>query len=155
MAGVCPKGDDPLTIGQSYRQFTITTGADAGISLDGHFKFTFLGETVRFSASGITWTSAECEASIENLDNIDDVDCVQSGLDSGDTLSAIYTVTMKGFPTIPYENNIFRHNGNPSLGQMSCDISEITQGINPSCVIADVTNSNIAGKRVLCALMLQ
>lgn len=126
--GICPKGDDPMTIGQAHRQFSITTGGDVGTTLGGHFKFTFLGETIRFSADKLQWTDVECEADFEALDNINDVDCAQTDLDPG----AKYTVTLKSFPTIPHENNIFYHDGNPTLDQMSCDISEVTSGSNPS-----------------------
>eukprot|EP00957_Ditylum_brightwellii_P101956 7770873-Ditylum_brightwellii.AAC.1 len=143
---ICPKGDDPLTTGQVYRQFSITTGGDSGTALDGFFKFTLLGETFRFPANGVTWTSTACEEAFENLDNIDDVDCAQSNLDSADVLSATYTVTLKSFPIIPHENNIFFHDGNPGLGDITCDINGITQGSNPSCVIADVVNTNIIGE---------
>ncbi len=38
----------------------------------------------------------------------------------------IYTVEITAFPALPYQNNIFNHNGNPGIAQFSCDISQVT-----------------------------
>jgi hypothetical protein len=47
---LCPKGDDPATIGQSNRQISISTGAKGG-QLAGHFDFTFMGQSIGFDAT--------------------------------------------------------------------------------------------------------
>jgi len=103
------------------------------------------GETLRVAASGVEWTAANCESDFEQLNNIEDVNCAQSNLDSSDTLSATYTITLNSFPKIPHENNIFSHEGNPILSQITCDTSEVISGTNPTCVVTDVTNTNIKG----------
>lgn len=47
---LCPKGDDPVTVGQSNRQISISTGAKSG-QLAGHFDFTFMGQAIGFDAT--------------------------------------------------------------------------------------------------------
>ena len=43
-----------------------------------------------------TWAET-CASKLESLPNIQDVDCFQSNLDSGDTLSATYSVTLRSY----------------------------------------------------------
>ena len=73
------------------------------------------------------------------------VDCFQSDLDSGDTLSATYTVTLKSFPTIPHENNIHYHDGNPDINHIFCDTNDAT-GSNVYCNVTDSVSTNLVGK---------
>lgn len=61
-----------------------------------------------------------------------------------------YVITFMKFPTVPYENNIFSHSGNPALSSFSCDASEMTsissstgKHSRPYCILQDVTNSNL------------
>lgn len=46
---MCPKGDDPFTTGQGFRQFSLTTSAKDGL-LSGHFDFSFMGASIGFDA---------------------------------------------------------------------------------------------------------
>lgn len=44
------------------------------------------------------------------------------------------TVTFTKWPKYPAENNLHFHSGNPTLSQMSCDITKAT-GSSPTCTI--------------------
>lgn len=111
-----------------------------------HTSIHTVGESLRFPANGLVWTAGNCESDLETLSNIKDVDCTQSSLDSSDTLSATYTIIFNSYPTIPHENNIFFHQGNPPLDDIVCSTAEVTSGTNPTCVVSDVINSNLVGK---------
>lgn len=63
----CPKGDDPLTTGQSYRTVYLSTNATAG-SLTGSFTVTFDGESFSLPFNA---TSSQCEEAWETLDNVE------------------------------------------------------------------------------------
>ena len=75
-----------------------------------------------------------------------------------DSLGANYTVTFNQFPTIPHENNIFAHTGNPPLSAFQCDISEVaslSSVTNPYCKIYDSSATNVqeyeqCSKRGIC-----
>ncbi|GMH52097.1 hypothetical protein TrRE_jg12444, partial [Triparma retinervis] len=120
---ICPKGDDPMTSGQNYREITLETGATSGL-LGGYFKFNFQGETVRFSANSSNWTSTQCDSDIESLPNVASVTCVRAAANPA-RLSANYTIKFIAWPAIPHENNIYSHSGNPNLMDFSCDVSEV------------------------------
>ena len=139
---ICPKGDDPMTTGQAYREIVIESGASSGL-LGGFFDFSFLGESVRFSANASNWTATDCDRDIESLANVQSVTCTRTGANSA-RLSANYTVKFLSWPSMPYENNVYSHSGNPSLLDFSCDISEAGgTAVNPYCKIYDVTATNI------------
>ncbi|GMI18818.1 hypothetical protein TrLO_g6162 [Triparma laevis f. longispina] len=149
---ICPKGDDPLTNGQNYRKIVVATGADAGAGavMGGFFKFNFLGESVRFSANASNWTSTQCDTAIDGLLNVQESNCVRSGgtvatgADQRFLLGANYTITFQSFPTFPYENNVYNHNGNPNVLDFSCDVSEVSgTALNPYCRIWDVQSTNV------------
>ena len=131
---ICPKGDDPLTNGQNYRAIVMETGATSGV-LGGFFKFNFLGESIRFSANASNWTTTECDAAVDSLLNVESSTCVRSN-GNGATLGANYTITFLSFPTFPYENNVHSHDGNPSVLDFSCDMSEVAgTAVDPYCRI--------------------
>jgi hypothetical protein len=59
-------------------------------------------------------------------------------LQSYDAVSgaASYVVTLKKFPVLPYENNIFFHEGNPSISDFYCNTA-FTNGTGVSCNVTD------------------
>jgi len=130
---LCPKNDDPITVGQNSRAITMDLTADAGAT--GNVRFTFMGFT---SALSITASSVECKAAMERLLSVEEVTCTRAAVTDGFR----YTIKFKKFPVFSSENNIHSHNGNPSLDMFHCDISDVS-GTNVECVLADSTTINI------------
>ena len=63
------------------------------------------------------------QAGWETMPNIDDVSC---SLEMQGDYGSIYTVELNTFPSLPYQNNVFNHFGNPGLDSFSCDISQVS-----------------------------
>lgn len=72
--GMCPKGDDPLTTGQSDRVLMLRTTAQGG-SLDGEVLFTFNGESASLSADAQQVGDQECARALMSMPNIGSVSC--------------------------------------------------------------------------------
>lgn len=108
-------------------------------TLAGQFKFVFLGQSFYFNANANLFNETECETAFRTLSNVEDVTCSRTSptLVSG----ATYTINFLSFPTKPYENNIFNHDGNPPLSSFQCDTSLVTGGVSPACVLSDVNAS--------------
>ena len=73
-AGLCPKGDDPLTTGQADRAFMLRTTAEGGL-LGGELSFTFNGETTTLDANAHRTGDRECVSALQALPNIEQVSC--------------------------------------------------------------------------------
>jgi hypothetical protein len=129
---MCPKGDDPVTTGQTYRSIKITTSAATG-ALSGTVSINFLGYTTSFDADPSAADSNACTTAITNLDNVLSASCTKGAEANG---GAPYTVVFTAWPTFPAEDNIHSHTGNPGLTDFSCDISAVS-GDTPACVITD------------------
>jgi hypothetical protein len=141
---ICPKGDDPMTTPQNYRQIILTTGATSGF-LTGFWKFGFLGETIRISANASNYTAVQCDQDFESLPNVEEVTCTRTPQNNGN-LGANYTITFKRFPVLPHENNIFSHSGNPALLDFSCDASELTTAggaVGAFCKVVDSVATSV------------
>ena len=67
---MCPKGDDPDTIGQASRKITITTGGSTS-ALSGLFTLHFAGFSTTFDADSDQTSNAICKAFAEALPNVD------------------------------------------------------------------------------------
>ena len=134
---MCSKGDDPRTTGQVDLKFTITTSGTSGTALAGFFTLHYLGHATQFKADAYspTFSNTNCKTFVELLPNIESATCVVSSI-SSDHRGAIYTITVTKYPTIPYENNFFSHNGNPTVDDFACSIDDLTAGANPSCIVA-------------------
>lgn len=142
---MCPKGDDPVTIHNGFRTIEIATSVSSGI-LAGYFVFTFNDQEFSFPALGNDWSSADCEAAFEALPNIRMVKCTQGALLSGG--STTYLVQFLQWPVMPYENNLFTNDGNPTLSQFRCSTEYVTSGSSPGCTISDVAANDIPGKEM-------
>lgn len=130
---MCPKGDDPVTVSQTYRSIKITTSAATG-SLSGTVSINFLGYTTSFDADPSVTDGTACATAINNLDNVLSATCIQGATASG---GAPYTIVFTAWPTFPMEDNIHSHTGNPDLTDFSCDISSMS-GDTPACAITDM-----------------
>jgi hypothetical protein len=129
---LCPKGDDPMTTDQEYRQISIMTGAMEGY-LSGHFDFTFMGHTVGLEANA---DAQACKYALEALPTVASVDCERGAVDSQG--GATYTVTFLEWPVYPQDNNLFSHDGNPPLSYFSCSADSVEGADFPACAIDDV-----------------
>ena len=148
IAGMCPKGDDPLTAFTAYRTITLNTSVSTG-HLEGYFKFIFNGESFFFPANAWLWSEEQCKLSFESLSNVQSVTCTRGHVHHSNASS--YTIQFTSFPIFPYENNVYFHNGNPPLSSFSCDTSMVSQNAAHAvtCSVADVTlplGASIPGK---------
>ena len=128
---LCPKGDDPNTVDQDYRQITIMTGAMEGY-ISGHFDFTFMGYTVGLDADA---DDTACKHTLEALPTVEEVECTRGPVDTQG--GSTYTVTFLKFPMIPQDNNLFAHDGNPPLTFFSCSADSIEGADFPACAVDD------------------
>lgn len=71
------------------------------------------------------------------MPNIENADCVRemSDLETG---SGSYLITLTKFPIKPYENNLYFHNGNPSINAFRCNTSMVESDQAVFCSIEDV-----------------
>jgi hypothetical protein len=138
---LCSKGDDPLTIGQSYRSITITTSTnDTVVPTGGVYTLYFDGEAVQFDYDA---SAADLQAAIDSLDNVElsHVDVVQSA----GIYSNLYTVQFRRWPTFPRQNNIFSHDGSPPLSSFVCSALKVSIAANQTvlCDLADVPATDV------------
>ena len=132
---MCPKGDDPLTENQNYRQIKMSVIG----SMSGTVGFEFLGKTAILSLTSPS--SASCQTALEATALYNSVGCTVAL--TSPTHYDFY-ITFYSWPTVPVENNIHTHDGNPPLQMFHCDTSQASSGV--SCTFTDVENSNIRGK---------
>jgi hypothetical protein len=135
---MCPKGDDPMTDNQNYRQILLTVQDYAPFS--GVLGVSFQGETTFISLASPT--SSDCETSFEASEKFDDITCVYSANDDGDEL--YFDITFVSWPRLPEENNLYSHSGNPSTSDFTCDITRTDP--NTVCIFSDVVTTQLRGK---------
>ena len=84
-------------------------------------------------------SSYKCKTLFESLPNVETVNCSVVDVDlayGGITLKVIF----RKFPTLPYENNIYYHEGNPLISSFYCDKS--LQNGTATGVACNITDSN-------------
>lgn len=132
---MCAKGDDPLSLNQVPRKIVVEVGSDNG-DASGTAYFTFLGFTTTFSVDKSQ--PSECTAAMEALKSVEQVSCTHANINNGFT----WNVSFVKFPTVPVDNNIHSHFGNPSIDDFHCDVSQVT-GTGAYCRINDVNTANV------------
>ena len=132
---MCPKGDDPLTINQNYRQ--IMMRIESPNNLAGAIGLEFQGVTTFINLSPAT--DSDCKRAVESSPQIGTVACTFAQI-----TSKIFTFTFAFFswPMPARSNNLYSHNGNPAITDFYCDVSQVTGGV-PSCTFTDVQSDNI------------
>lgn len=140
---MCPKNDDPLTTGQTYRSIVITTGS-SGAALVGSIKIHFNGQVATLNADGSANTMASCAAAFTSMKNIKGATCAIAIVDPT-TKGTTYTVAFTEWSHIGAENNLLYHYGNPPLTAFTCDVSGVSSTL-PTCAIADGQTTNLIGK---------
>ena len=135
---MCPKGDDPKTVNQQFRKIRLDVHQPTSTS-SGTLAIKFMKSVV-----------------LLNLDHPGSSACTNAFIDSnfaasvGCTLNATsnpahlqYDITFYSWPISPQENNIFSHNGNPSIHDFFCDLSATSS--QTTCQFTDLVKSNIRG----------
>ena len=140
---MCPKGDDPLTTNQKPRQIKFGFDALSG-DLNGYLSFTFLGEDILLDANANSLTDEKCTRLFQSLPNVEQVVCARTS-DVTEANGANYSVTFEKFPTFPYENNLYYHDGNPPLTAFNCDTSKV-EGADGllSCYVEDMSYPDLS-----------
>lgn len=146
--GLCPKGNDPLTLYTDYRSLLITVAPASSNTFTGHVKFSFEEQSLSIPHSG--WTDEQCAEAFEALPNLHNVECsveYHSSDDPDPELRGGFTllVELAEFPVLPYQNNVYAHDGNPPLSSFHCDTSEVVSSGSVVCTIKDVAVNALPG----------
>lgn len=134
---MCPKGVDPLSQHNGTHSIIIetstptgfNTGAFQGFGMYGKFRFTFNGKSFYFDANATVFSADDCANAFSKLPNIKSVTCSQS-IQTEWGGGATYYVNFTSFPIIPYENNLWSHNGVPDIDSFYCDTSQVNVTTN-------------------------
>ena len=154
---ICPKAYDTLTIKSNERRRTVRlkTNLKSGVLL-GKFTFAFANSFVELQANANMVNNQSCINALLGLKSISNVDCVLEDVNTM-TGSASYLITLLNYPTLPYENNIFYHDGNPALNLFKCNMSSVdfSEADTPYCEISDEVSTNLplyaeCGSRGVC-----
>ena len=144
---LCPKSYDFLDIPQplQYRSVRLTTEVDSGV-LSGVIELKFGLSAVYMNANSNDVDSNTCRSTFIGLKGIDDVECLRENYDQK-TGTGSYLINILKYPIQPYENNIFYHNGNPSLSAFYCNTTTLDKDSAsfPTCIFTDVNTENLPG----------
>ena len=144
---MCPKGDDPVTDSQNYRQIKLAV-SDMG-TMNGTLGITFQGETSFVSL--VAPSSSDCETSLESSEKFGDVTCVYAEV-GNDLLSEIeFDITFVSWPKLPKENNLYTHNGNPFISEFTCDISRTDP--TTLCTFTNIEDTYLRGNEEINELL--
>ena len=132
---MCPKGDDPMTLNQNYRQILLTVSTSYS-TMAGTLGVVFAGQRSELSLSNPS--SSNCVIGMQMSTMIGSVGCVYTP-----ATAQIYrfAISFYSFPTFPKENNFHTNDGNPSISQFYCDISQTNSDV--TCIFSDITATNI------------
>ena len=135
---MCPKGDDPVTVNQAYRQIRLEV-VDAGGTFTGYLGINFQDST-SFIHLGYP-SSSNCESVMEADPKFADVTCEYSQVS---TTTRRFDIAFVAWPTLPKENNLYFHNGNPASTDFLCDVSRTDSTVE--CTFSDLVTTNLRGK---------
>jgi hypothetical protein len=140
--GMCPKGDDPITSFTDYRSIIIRVNQYYIRPSSGSYKFSFNGQSISLPIS--QWSDQQCQEAFQKLPNVLTVKCGvnRNGRYGGYSM----LIQFIAFPVIPFENNIYTHNGNPPISSFFCDSTAITSSGAVSCTITDVATNTLPGE---------
>jgi hypothetical protein len=93
-------------------------------------------------------TDTDCETSLESNIKFSDVECEVTMIDSK---TYQIDITFIKFPTQPYENNLYTHNGNPLITDFLCDMTQTDSDVK--CYFSDAVTSNLIGI-LLCMIYM-
>lgn len=126
---------------RSYYTINITTSSTAGMG--GYFLVSFLGEVFSFPANPSETSSSNMEEAWQALYGVEDVRVSETNTS---LRGATYSVEFLAYPKQPYMNNIFQHDGNPSLQDILCNTTFVTGGGREvSCEVTHVQKLSDGG----------
>lgn len=131
-----------MTLYTDYRSILITVAPVSSNTFTGYTKFSFEEQSLSIPHSG--WTNTKCAEAFEALPNLHNVECsveYSTDLYGGFTL----LVELAEFPMLPYQNNVYAHDGNPPLSSFQCDTSEVVSTDSVLCTITDVAVNALPG----------
>lgn len=107
--------------------------------MNGRFEFSFGPQSIIMTANANDLTSEVCTDYMKKLKGVSKVDCLREQVNST-TATGTYLVTFQDFPLMPYENNLFTHDGNPPLTAFRCNstLMDIEDSVNPYCEVEDI-----------------
>lgn len=145
---MCPKGDDPFTYFSDYRAIIISLNVYSAAPT-GSFKLTYDALAVSIPTTG--WTDELCQEAFQALPAFKTVRC---SLSFSTTRYGGFTLQVEfiEFEPIPYQNNIYYHEGNPPRSSFKCDTTGITTTGAVSCGITDVVFNALPGNLFLILL---
>lgn len=135
---MCPKGDNPETDNQNYHSIILTVTGP--LNFGGSLGFTFQGETTFLEFPNLSTNTIQ--TLLESSNKFKSIKCSYSNTNSG-TSTHIITITFVAWPILPQENNLYTHNGNPSLTDFTCDTSLMSSSV--SCTFTNNQISNLQG----------
>jgi hypothetical protein len=145
----CPKSDDLLTESQVDYQLRIAIASTA--LLGGTARLEFQGSSTYFNANGDSETDSSCKTFMEHLGGINSATCTKAITDST-SKSVTYTVTITSWPfPVPYQNNVYSHNGNPPISDFVCDTTDITSSASISCSVTLLSTASSHKEYETCA----
>ena len=140
----CPKAYNPLTVHDDTprRSVILTVGLadDVPGKVGGNLIFEFNKDTVAFSPLS---SGEQCKEFIEKLPGVKSVNCIKET----HSLPYVFNIEFTEFSVSTIENNIYTHNGNPSLADFYCENSnmmgtntenEIPQDAEVYCTLSDL-----------------
>lgn len=139
---MCPKGDDPFTYFSDYRTIIIALNAySAGYT--GNFKLTY--NKLSLIIPGTGWTDELCQEAFQALPSFKTVRC---SISFSTTRYGGFSLQVEfiEFQPIPYQNNIYYHEGNPLISAFKCDTSNIVTTGHVTCDITDVAFGSLPGE---------
>jgi len=137
LLGMCPKGDDPLTVNQTYRAINLQVTLQS-LPPNGTLGIQFEGDTLYMPLYGAS--SSTCVNAFALSQNFEEVNCIFSQ-PSPNVYN--FAITFISWPLLPRQNNLYQHDGNPSRTEFFCDISQMATPA--SCIFSDLVNSNLQG----------
>lgn len=147
LPGICSKAFNPtgLTGRTNRRAVRVMTELASGV-LSGRFEFKFGLSSAFLNANANEVTSQTCTSALASLKGVAEVKCERETFDATSG-SGSYLITLNKFPLVPFENNIFTHDGNPPLEAFFCNSSFIDKedAASPSCHVLDAETENLPG----------
>lgn len=142
---LCPRGYEPYSLisNSNRRTIRLTIGNKGGFNA-GKYSFSFSGANIYLNSNTTVDDTIQCNKKISKLKSIKNAECVQEFTNSSSGIGS-YLITILEYPTLPYLNNLYDHEGSPSLENFKCDASSIDDefAIEPYCIIEDVISTHL------------
>jgi hypothetical protein len=133
---MCPKGDDPITNHQNYREIGVNITRLSLGDLTGEIGIVFFGEISYISLSDPS--NSTCVVSLEGSSQIGGASCVYVVENSH-----YHQIYIQFIEWPEYTNEVNMNDGNPSINDFFCDISQTSSDVQ--CRFTDIENSNLIG----------